>query len=57
MSKERIKPTAPGRPRDAASRQQTQPDQGLQSGSRSLDKKASGKHAKSASQVKPPGAK
>jgi hypothetical protein len=57
MANERHKPTTPGRPSAGASRQQTMPDQGLQSGSRSLDKKASGKRAKSVAPLKPPGAK
>jgi hypothetical protein len=57
MANERHKPTTPGRPGPGASRQQTMPDQGLQSGSRSLDKKASGKRAKSVAPLKPPGAK
>jgi hypothetical protein len=57
MSNERQKPTTPGKPHEGASRQQSVPDQELQSGNKSLDESASGKGGKSVPPLKPPGAK
>jgi hypothetical protein len=48
----------PGRPKDSGSRQQTHPDQGMQSGSGELDKSAREKKGGSAAQgTKPTSAK
>jgi hypothetical protein len=52
-------PTAdsPGRPKDSGSRQQTHPDQNLQSGSHELDKSAGKGGVAARNGPKPPGAK
>jgi hypothetical protein len=49
--------TTPGRPKEAASRQQTQPDQNSQSGSAQFDRDAAGKTGADSGPTRPPGTK